>query len=120
MDNDNDRNPPEELDRLSRAIIEAIMASDKVKHALARIRDENIKLDNSHMVLVLNMKGIPHGDESPIEETAEAGRTRKKDFRYQVDGRELSKNEIRFYEHEATKFNENEWLKSIKISVETD
>jgi len=119
MDN-NDREHPEELDRLSKAIIEAILSSDKVKHALARIRDENIKLDNSHMVLVLNMKGLPHEDAPPFNEDPETSSRPKKDFKYQVDGRLLSKNEIQFYEHEATRFNEDEWLKSIKISVEKD
>lgn len=117
---DNGKEPPEELDRLSKAIIEAILSSSKVKQALAELRDKNIKLDNSHMVLVLNMKGIPDGDKPSIDQPSGASAPKKKDLRYQIDGRELSRNEIQFYEHEANSFDENEWLKKIRISLDKD
>lgn len=116
---DNDRNPPEEFDRLSKAIIEAILSSAKVKQALAELRGGNIKLDNSHMVLVLNMRGMSHGDENYIGQPNETT-PKKRDFSYQVDGRELSRNEIEFYKHEANNFDEDGWLKKIKISLEKD
>ncbi|MFH1995211.1 MAG: hypothetical protein ABIJ24_05920 [Nitrospinota bacterium] len=116
---DNDREHPEELDRLSKAIIEAILSSAKVKQALAELREGSIKLDNSHMVLVLNMKGMSHGGENHIEQPNETT-PKKRDFSHQVDGRDLSRNEIQFYEHEANNFDEDGWLKKIKISLEKD
>jgi len=128
MDN-NDREHPEEMDKLSKAIMEAILASDNVKKALASLISNNAKIDSGHMLLVMSLKGLSahkrvHEDEEEDDDLdidfSEEDIDFEPEIGYQIDGRRLSEREILFYEEEAHNFDEEGWLKKIKISLNND
>lgn len=117
MSHSHDSEP--EFEKLSRAITEAVMTSDKVRKIVEEIQKKDEICPQSFMVLVLKMQvlteslelKIEHNDnpEKPIPKK----RNRKKSSEKPqfIDGRKLSKSEINFEEFLKKRFDSDSWLK---------
>ncbi|MBI3600253.1 MAG: hypothetical protein HY097_06385 [Nitrospinae bacterium] len=108
----------EDIERLSKAIVDAIVRSKEVRSALARLIEKDVLLDKGFMVLMIKMQALAELA-GFIEKSARGKRrARKKDEPQYIDGRELTPNEVAFLEYCAKKFNEKEWLKKAGIALE--
>ena len=120
--NDSER----DFERLSRAITEAVMRSEKVRRIVDDIQKKENICPQSFMVLVLSMQSLSGAmDQSAPtqeEESAEKKppkRVRKKktaEGEQYIDGRKLTKNEIAFQEFINERFDADEWFKRHGIS----
>lgn len=114
----------QQFEKLSRAITEAVMRSEKVRRIVEEIQKKENICPQSFMVLVLNMQSLSGAIEMTAqeEETAEKKplkRTRKKrtaECDQFIDGRKLTKNEVAFQEFLNERFDANEWFKRNGIS----
>lgn len=112
--NDSER----DFEKLSRAITEAVMRSEKVRKLVEEIQKKENICPQSFMVLVLSMQSLSGAMDNMTEETDPGKkppkRTRKKkaaEYGQYIDGRKLSKNEIAFQEFINERFDANEWFK---------
>jgi len=106
--------PEEELEKLSRAIAEAIFNSKNVKKIIEKIREKELTLPHAVMVMVLKLEtlsNISDGDQDNLDIIKEYQKKKKKDKRQFIDGKELDTNEIAFQEFLIKKFDGKEWLK---------
>lgn len=117
--NDSER----DFERLSRAITEAVMRSEKVRSIVEEIQKKENICPQSFMVLVLNMQSLSGAMEmtAPEEEREEKPpkRTRRKKAAghdQYIDGRKLTKNEIAFQEFVNERFDADEWFRRNGIS----
>ena len=117
MDHSHDSEP--EFEKLSKAITEAVMTSEKVKKIVAAIQKNDRICPQSFMVLVLKMQVLTESLELEIEQEGTENkpvaqkRSRKKTSgkpQY-IDGRRLSKREIDFEEFINGRFDSETWLK---------
>jgi hypothetical protein len=107
-----------DFERLSRAITDAVMNSEKVKKVVAEIQKKEKICPQSFMVLVLKMQVLTEslGIEIEEDDLVEKGPLKSKDEKKSekpqyVDGRRLSKNEIKFQEYTNKQFDTESWLK---------
>jgi len=109
-----------DFEKLSKAITEAVMTSEKVKKIVAEIQKKEKICPQSFMVLVLKMQVLTEGletsgceEEELIEKKPVKKRSRKKpsEAAQYIDGRKLSKKEIDFQEFASREFDADEWLK---------
>lgn len=104
----------EELERLSRAIINAIVKSEDVQKALALLYEEEPVCNEGLMVLMIRMRALTDAAEELRDVTRHLKNgDRKRQF---IDGRELSPQEAAFQEYCAEKFDEEKWLKDIRVT----
>lgn len=110
--------PEEDIEKLLKAIVDAIVGSKEVRSALARLIEKDVSLDKDFMVLMIKMQAL--AELSGFMENGAKGkkRSRKKDAPQYIDGRELTPNEVAFLEYCAKRFNEKEWLKKAGITIE--
>ncbi|MBI3013870.1 MAG: hypothetical protein HYY65_02125 [Candidatus Tectomicrobia bacterium] len=108
-----------ELEDLSRAISEAITKSEHVRKALANFAREKLGTDNTCLVLMLRVRstGIQvdevreaYGKGVPAKSSSTGAQ--------HIDGRKLTPLEIAFEEHCIQHFDEQAWLKRLKIKTE--
>lgn len=107
-----------DFERLSRAITDAVMNSEKVKKIVAQIQKKEKICPQSFMVLVLKMQVLTESLEMEVEEDfldtlpAKKASKRKSSERPQyIDGDRLSKKEIEFQEFNNKQFDSQAWLK---------
>tara|TARA_Y100000294_G_scaffold71407_1_gene67662 strand:+ start:5922 stop:6278 length:357 start_codon:yes stop_codon:yes gene_type:complete len=106
--------PEEELEKLSRAIAEAIFKSKDVKKIVEEIRKKDLILPHALMVLILkletlsNVKGDNQNDAKSLKKYLNK---KEKSFKQFIDGRELDTNEIAFQEYLMKRFDDKKWLK---------
>lgn len=112
-----------EMEKLSKAIVEAILGSDDVKKALHKVQNIEFESPNSFMVFVVKLdsladvKGkLKKADITEIKPKKPKAR-KKKDISDVIDGRVLSKNEEKFLHYIAENFDQKDWLKKLKISL---
>jgi hypothetical protein len=106
--------PEEELEKLSKAIAEAIFNSKNVKKIIEKIREKELILPHTLMVMVLKLEtlsNISDGDRDNLDIIKEYRKKKKKYKRQLIDGKELDTNEIAFQEFLVKKFDDKEWLK---------
>ena len=112
-------NAEPEFEKLSKAITEAVMTSEKVRRIVEEIQKKDEICPQSFMVLVLKMQVLTESLELKVEQdnTSEKPATkkwsRKKNLgkpQY-IDGRKLSKREIDFEEFLNKRFDPENWLK---------
>ena len=117
MSHSHDSEP--EFEKLSKAITEAVMTSERVKKIVAEIQKNDKICPQSFMVLVLKMQVLTESLELEIEQEGTENkpvaqkRSRKKTSgkpQY-IDGRRLSKREIDFEEFINGRFDSETWLK---------
>jgi hypothetical protein len=112
------------FEKLSKAITEAVMTSDKVRKIVEEIQKHDDICPQSFMVLVLKMQVLTESLELNIEEndtledTVTPKGTKKKNLKNSqyIDGRKLSKHELNFEEFRSKQFNSENWLKKNRLS----
>ncbi|QPJ64861.1 MAG: hypothetical protein G3M78_05455 [Candidatus Nitrohelix vancouverensis] len=110
------------FEKLSKAITEAVVSSEKVKRVMAELQKKEDICPQSFMVLVLKMQVLAdaltvdvEGEEE--EREIKAPKKKKATERSQyIDGRKLSKNELKFQEYRNKDFDSDEWLKNNGLS----
>ena len=129
-------NPEGEMENLSKAIVEAILASGDVKKALEKMQASDSNIAKSMMVFMLRLDSIAElkdrFDADP-EELSEFGmedelqkpkrrRLRKKvnlpSLPDIIDGRVVSRSEKKFLEFLADNFDQGNWLKKNGIKLD--
>ena len=108
-----------EFERLSKAITEAVMASEKVRKIVEEIQKKDGICPQSFMVLVLKMQVLTEslelkvdGDNIPEKPPAKKrGRKKTIERPQYIDGHKLSKREIDFEEFLNKRFDSQSWLK---------
>lgn len=106
--------PEEELERLSRAIADAIFSSKDVKKIIEEIREKDMVLPSTLMVMVLKLEALSNASEANRAEVDKINKSRSKRRKMNkqlIDGKELDSNEIAFQEFLVRRFNDKEWLK---------
>lgn len=113
--------PEKELEKLSKAITEAVMNSEKVRKIVSEIKKNEKICPHSFMVLVMKMQVLTDSYETDVEleedlqekEKKPAKKAKKKSSEpaQYIDGRKLSKNEIAFQEFVKERFDAESWLK---------
>jgi len=112
------------FEKLSKAITEAVMTSEKVRKIVEEIQKNDDICPQSFMVLVLKMQVLTeslelnieeHGSaEKPVIPKAARKKTQKKS--QYIDGRKLSKRELDFEEFRSKQFDSESWLKKNRLT----
>ncbi len=117
MSHSHDSEP--EFEKLSKAITEAVMTSEKVRRVVEEIQKKDEICPQSFMVLVLKMQVLTESLELEIDDNTEEKPATKKPKRKKaakksqyIDGQKLSQDEINFEEFRNKKFNTEDWLKN--------
>ncbi len=108
-----------EFEKLSKAITEAVMTSEKVKKIVAAIQKNDRICPQSFMVLVLKMQVLTESLELEIEQedtekkpiAQKRGHKKTSGKPQYIDGRRLSKREVDFEEFVNGRFDSETWLK---------
>ena len=110
--------PEPEFEKLSKAITEAVMTSEKVRRVVEEIQKKDEICPQSFMVLVLKMQVLTESLELEIDDNTEEKPATKKPKRKKaakkpqyIDGQKLSQDEINFEEFRNKEFNTEDWLK---------
>ena len=121
MSHSHDSEP--EFEKLSKAITEAVMTSEKVRRVVEEIQKKDEICPQSFMVLVLKMQVLTESLELEIDEnTEEKPATKKPKIKkaakkpQYIDGQKLSQDEISFEEFRNKEFNTEDWLKDNGLS----
>ena len=113
------------FEKLSKAITEAVMTSEKVRKIVEEIQKNDDICPQSFMVLVLKMQVLTESLELNIEEDDTVEKpvvpraARKKNSRKKpqyIDGRKLSKHELDFEEFRSEQFDSENWLKKNRLT----
>ena len=117
MDHSHDSEP--EFEKLSKAITEAVITSEKVRRVVEEIQKKDEICPQSFMVLVLKMQVLTESleldiNDNTVEEPATKKPKRKKAAKkpQYTDGQKLSQDEIKFEEFRNKEFNTEDWLKN--------
>ena len=117
MSHSHDSEP--EFEKLSKAITEAVMTSEKVRRVVEEIQKKDEICPQSFMVLVLKTQVLTESleldiNDDTVEEPATKKRKRKKASKkpQYIDGQKLSQDEIKFEEFRNKEFNTEDWLKN--------
>jgi len=107
-----------DFERLSKAITEAVMNSEKVKNIVADIQKKDKICPQSFMVLVLKMQVLTESIEMEVEEDhiepkpeRKRGKKKASEPPQYIDGRKLSRKEIEYQEFASEQFDAETWLK---------
>ena len=116
MSHSHDSEP--EFEKLSKAITEAVMTSEKVRRVVEEIQKKDEICPQSFMVLVLKMQVLTESLDLEIDDNTEEKPATKKPKRKKsakkpqyIDGQKLSQDEINFEEFRNKEFNTEDWLK---------
>ena len=112
------------FEKLSKAITEAVMTSDKVRKIVEEIQKNDNICPQSFMVLVLKMQVLTESlelnieEENIMEKPATPKKPRKKSHKkpQYIDGQKLSQQELDFEEFRSKQFNSESWLKKNRLS----
>ncbi len=125
------RKPQNDLERLSNAIINAILRSEEVKGIISRLQGDALIQPEDVFALALKfptpgvmearMGRINQDDEagdSFNEETFESEENDDPPFGQFIDGLKLNEKEIKFQEFLARRFDESGWMKGARLAWE--
>lgn len=112
------------FEKLSKAITEAVMTSEKVRKIVEEIQKNDDICPQSFMVLVLKMQVLTESlelniEQDPVEEKRVAPKgTRKKSLKKSqyIDGHKLSQHEVAFEEFRSEQFDSENWLKKNRLT----
>ncbi len=122
-DNDND------MENLSKAIVEAILASEDVKQAIEKLGASDEAPSKNFMVFMVSLDslsdmkrlGSATQNEEMMPELPKPRRrkpVKKTDVPELIDGHPLSPNEKKFQDFVSDKFNSESWLKALRLKLE--
>ena len=122
MSHSHDSEP--EFEKLSKAITEAVMTSEKIRKIVEEIQKKDEICPQSFMVLVLKMQVLTESLELDVEQggisekPTAPKKTRKKSSQKSqfIDGRKLSKHEVAFEEFRSKQFDSDNWLKKNRLT----
>jgi hypothetical protein len=118
---------PEDMENLSRAIVEAILGSGDVKQAMEKLSMPIDGFGKNIMVFVVNLDSVSEFQKKDgkkaesMEEPPKPRRrkpTRKDSLPDLIDGRTVSENEKKFNDFMAENFDSGSWLKKLKLRLE--
>ncbi|MBI3581881.1 MAG: hypothetical protein HY098_07390 [Nitrospinae bacterium] len=118
---------PQDMENLSRAIVDAILRSDDVKHAMEKLNMPIDGVGKNLMVFVVNLDSVSEfqkkdGKIDGAAQEAPKPRRRKPSKRDSlpdlIDGRRVSENEKKFQDFVSDKFDSNAWLKKLRLRLE--
>ena len=112
------------FEKLSKAITEAVMTSEKVRKIVEEIQKNEDICPHSFMVLVLKMHVLSESLELLIEQddtvekpvVQKAVRKKNPKKPQYIDGRKLSKHELDFEEFRSEQFDSENWLKNNRLT----
>ena len=112
------------FEKLSKAIMEAVLTSEKVRKTVEEIQKSDEICPQSFMVLVLKMQVLTESLELDLEQgdisekPNPPKKTRKKSSKKSqfIDGHKLSKHEVAFEEFRSKQFNSDNWLKKNRLT----
>ena len=112
------------FEKLSKAITEAVMTSEKVRKIVEEIQKNDDICPQSFMVLVLKMQVLTESLELNIEQddtvekpvTPKTARKKTPKKPQYIDGRKLSKHELDFEEFRSKQFDSENWLKKNRLT----
>ena len=112
------------FEKLSKAITEAVMTSEKVRKIVEEIQKNDDICPQSFMVLVLKMQVLTESLELNIEEgdtvekpvTPKVARKKNPKKSQYIDGRKLGKHELDFEEFRSKQFDSENWLKKNRLT----
>ena len=112
------------FEKLSKAITEAVMTSEKVRKIVEEIQKNDDICPQSFMVLVLKMQVLTESlelnieQDDTVEKLVTPKKTRKKNPKkpQYIDGRKLSKHELDFEEFRSEQFDSENWLKKNRLT----
>jgi len=115
---ESDSNSEPNFEKLSKAITEAVMSSNKVKKVMSEMQKTEKICPQSFMVLVLKMQALSEAMDTELEHEPEAfeeppvKKKKKSSKKSQyIDGKKLSPNEIKFQEFRDKDFDSDDWLR---------
>lgn len=108
----------EDIERLSKAIVDAIINSKDVRRILSDLIEKDVIIDKGFIMLMIKMQTLAELASSAERAEGRKRQPRRKNSNQFIDGRELTPNEIAFLEYCARKFNEKDWLKRVGITME--
>lgn len=107
--------PDKELEKLSKAITDAILNSKNVKKIIKEIREKDLILSNTLMVIVLKIEALSNisNNLNDVMKNLKnsSNKKEKKAIGQFIDGKELKPCEIAFQEFLVEKFDTKKWLK---------
>jgi hypothetical protein len=119
---------PQDMENLSRAIVEAILGSGDVKQAMEKLNMPIEGFGKNFMVFVVNLESVSEfqkkekktGETSQQEPPKPRRRkpTRKDSLPDLIDGRIVTDNEKKFQDFMAENFDSGSWLKKLKLRLE--
>ena len=112
------------FEKLSKAITEAVMTSEKVRKIVEEIQKNDDICPQSFMVLVLKMQVLTESLELNVEQdnivekpvVPKAARKKNPKKPQYIDGRKLSKHELDFEEFRSKQFDSENWLKKNRLT----
>ena len=110
--------PEEDIERLSKAIVDAIVSSKEVKSILSRLIEKDVMVDKGFMMLMIKVQALSELADMAEKDTKAKKSSKKKSTKQYIDGRELTPSEIAFLDYCTKNFDEKEWLKKIGITLE--
>ncbi|MBI3582776.1 MAG: hypothetical protein HY096_02350 [Nitrospinae bacterium] len=113
-------NAEEDIEKLSRAIVDAIVGSKEVKSILSRLIEKNVIVDKGFMMLMIKVQALSELADLAEKDTKAKKPSKKKSTKQYIDGRELTPGEIAFLDYCSKNFNEKEWLKKAGITLEEE
>ncbi len=118
-----------EMEELSRAIVEALLGSNDVKRSLDKLNKVESDANKNFMVFVLKIdslakqkgKGMENCKENEILQLKPkpTRKVRRKDEKPDiVDGKVISKNERKFLDYISKSFDQEAWLKWLRLKLD--
>jgi len=120
-------NSSEDMEKLSRAIVEAIMDSEDVRQALKKMQKPNDVAANNFMVFMVRLDSLSDSQNEKngirLEEIPnkrpKKHRTGKKSVKpFIVDGKLITENEKFFLDYLSKNFNQKAWLEKNKLTLD--
>jgi hypothetical protein len=124
--------PEDDMEMLSKAIVDAIIKSKEVREAIRKLSDTDESYSKSFMVLMLRVQNLvesigvdlskatdPASEDEfnpgPVKPSATRKKKNRAVFKNLVDGKVETPSELAFREFLAKRFDQDEWLKKIGI-----
>jgi hypothetical protein len=120
---------PNDMENLSKAIVEAILGSDEVSQALGRVNMSVEGFGKNFMVFVVNLDSLADAKKKEKERLDSAineadikpkrRRPAKKENSPDIiDGKLITENEKKFQDFLSENFDSESWLKNLKLRLE--
>ncbi len=120
-------NSSEDMEKLSRAIVEAITGSEDVRQALKKMQKLNDAVANNFMVFMVKLDSLSDNqngkngirlEEIPGKRLKKRKAGKKSVKPFIVDGKVISENEKVFLDYISKNFDQKAWLEKNKLRLE--